>query len=175
MGANMMPMVKNKGRTVLGVRIGLLLSAPGSRNGNDLDILPSFQPLLSESRIYRETISMLYLPMAHHFRSIQTTHSQVGGSSSCPGSSGSHRGNQSSRCGPCHAVSRPFLKRGNSEVSATMSLISTMLQEERCDLVFKGSWVRVWKSRMWLVRALRVGCHVSEWLCRHETLTAALF
>lgn len=54
MGANMMPMAKNRGRTVFGVRIGLHLSALSlSCLLETVNILPCFQSLLSKSSIYK--------------------------------------------------------------------------------------------------------------------------
>jgi len=60
MGANMMPMAKNSGKTVLGVRIGLsevVVSTIGSDeserfvNGTGVHLLPCFQALLPKGSI----------------------------------------------------------------------------------------------------------------------------
>jgi hypothetical protein len=59
MGANMIPMAKNNGRTVLGVRIGLRYCQMGLREGfQSRHLLPCLQSLLTESSICKEAQSI---------------------------------------------------------------------------------------------------------------------
>jgi hypothetical protein len=58
MGANITPMMKNSGRTVFGVKMGLsqIVSHGPARPTLAFHVLPCFQSLLSERRIYTPSV-----------------------------------------------------------------------------------------------------------------------
>jgi hypothetical protein len=58
MGANMMPTMKNMGRTVFGVRIGLRRQFPHASRYALEHVLPRLQPLLPKRSVYM-SISIL--------------------------------------------------------------------------------------------------------------------